>query len=105
MKLQDLKKLADEATPGPWEAKANSDNSGLGRVDNWGKDRPGAWPYEYCPGPFKDAAFIAAARTYLPKLIAVAEAAAKLEPHSGTLEMARRWTAFEKTIIALEAEP
>ncbi len=64
MNLEELKRLCDEAPPGPWPLY-----------------------YEVCPNeygggcptlPPSDCDFIAAARTYMPKLIAVAEEAKKL---------------------------
>lgn len=74
MKLEDIRKLCDAATPGPW-------------LESYGYDG-GGYPRAFCPAceadssgesqAEKDAAFIAAARTLVPKLVAVAEAAKDL---------------------------
>jgi hypothetical protein len=76
MKLEELKKLCDEATIGPWTWRSEGlvnkyidEGLVIPKADAWG-DR---WVEP------KDKAFIAAARTYLPRLIAVAEAATNLK--------------------------
>ena len=73
MTLEQLKKLCDEAEPGPWKP-------GLGM-----KVYPKGTTFELtdprCIGPYMlqpEADFISAARTYMPMLIAVAEAASSL---------------------------
>jgi hypothetical protein len=111
MKLEDLKKLCSEATPGPWTIEPRDlkfypvtgwkDRDENGFRQSILSDTPdlsfdkvmsskGDWlgahlhPFDFIQGPEEpgrgdftviDAYFIAAARTYLPKLIAVAEAA------------------------------
>ena len=77
MTLDELQKLCDEATPGPWDpvgAFARQEGYGLhldltvvtpGRL-NVGRG---------------DSDFVAAARTYLPKLLAVARAAISSNHH------------------------
>lgn len=95
MKLSELKKLCDEATPGPWksytepfkemhEAVSAFDQAharGVGPETSyvWLPDPDGGCDIFTAltgngPRSPKNAAFIAAARTMLPKLIAVAEA-------------------------------
>lgn len=64
LKLEDLKRLCDEATPGPWP------NNGK----PWQVDHLTGFA-DLGPVHVNDCAFIAAARTYMPKLLAVAEAA------------------------------
>lgn len=79
MKLEDIRKLCDEATPGPWEHH------------NWDKMEaphvvaPTLWDGKSsCDGSFdvprtyENAAFIAASRTLMPKLLAVAGVACEL---------------------------
>jgi hypothetical protein len=67
MKLDELQRLCDQATPGPWDG-----NTLRGIIDLQYA------PAGHCTGMTwlsHDANFIAAARTALPKLIAVAKAA------------------------------
>lgn len=83
MKLEDIRKLCDAATPGPWvwhHAYPDGDRrdystlqSGVARVLDDGS-ACGEYNKEIDPHG-DDAAFIAASRTLLPKLVAVAEAA------------------------------
>ena len=54
-KLEELKRLCDKATPGPWDQQVSF--------------RGMIWPSA------NDAKFIAAARTYMPLLLDIAEAA------------------------------
>lgn len=66
MKLSEIRKLCDEATPGPW------------RYDhgNWAVERYDRSDYHRSEiGKPEDGEFIAAARTLMPKLLAIAEAA------------------------------
>lgn len=97
MKLADLKKLCDEATPGPWVTVDDGFHAGVGRKQHneerkargnkyWAHaDVCGGDSHEgYFTGP--DADFIAAAREALPKLIAVAEAARSVLSEEGVRE-------------------
>lgn len=66
--LDELKKLCDEATPGPWDAKGIRllpDNEGCLNLPD-GRDHE-------LYGSLTDMKFIAASRTALPKLIAEVE--------------------------------
>lgn len=87
MKLEELKKLEQAATPGPWGAA--SIGGGKYRLEydlraqgkHWDQDDEafsnGGWK-AFSPTNEPDARFIAAARNMLPKLIAALEAAQKL---------------------------
>jgi hypothetical protein len=103
VKLEEIRKLCDEATPGPWGMDWHNDERttrdiwrSLGPIVD-GKERVQA-----------DAAFIAMARTALPKLLAVAEAAnafcrvETLEPWDGEAEEA--YQSIRKALAALEAD-
>jgi hypothetical protein len=96
MNIQEMMRICDEATPGPWEKSPCGRDLGLSwdeshkydRISRAGKadsfedgDRiaPVFYDYEEAGIRPNDAAFIVAARTYLPKLIAVAEAAKKCQ--------------------------
>jgi hypothetical protein len=76
MTLEELQKLCDEATPGPWVAK---DYRVYGPDIDRQHDRlitcDGGYASSGGANQYLDAAFIAAARTYLPKLIELAKAA------------------------------
>ena len=79
MKLEDLKKLCDEATSGPWSYRESGSCGGtVYRISPSFTDS-GSMAHA-------DAAFIAAARTYMPKLIAVVEAAKSLAWHYGNCD-------------------
>ena len=71
MKLEDLKKLCDAATPGPWTVL--DDTHGAGWINEPRMGYEGELPID-------DVRLIVAARNALPKLIAVAEAARALLP-------------------------
>jgi hypothetical protein len=134
LKLEDLKKLCSEATAGPWEWLADETMdedprsyflSGPHReaegLDDWiGHPRDslilddgsayGEYTRKITPDS-PDARFIAAARTYLPLLIAVAEAANKLvaqlredEVHYGYFPIGAV-RVYEDALKALEATP
>ena len=97
MKLEDLKRLCEEATPGPW---------GLTSPGSYIVICPVVYSYRDDDNPYArngaDRAFIAAARTMLPRLIAVAEAARVLSPI--VCRDTPEWWALEKSIAALEAD-
>jgi hypothetical protein len=63
--LQEWQRLADEATPGPWENWTIEDDGN--RQDEWSAVGP---VHADMQGAVKDAAFIAAARTAVPALVA-----------------------------------
>lgn len=79
MKLEDIKRVCEEATPGPWATTLSTDK------DDWDYWRVRAAPGDnICKLSLsfleprtdeRDATFIAIARTVLPQLVAVAEAA------------------------------
>lgn len=79
MKLEDLKKLSEKTTPGPWYVETptgfirsrTEKRKPNGMVSGTAIVAIGQFNTEIQP----DDAFIAAARTMLPRLIAVAEAA------------------------------
>lgn len=78
MKLDEMKALCAAASEGPWTDSEAVSGAVEHRSERWkrqmnvfGTDSEG---YAICPHK-PDAAFIAAARTLMPKLIAVAEAA------------------------------
>lgn len=80
MTLEELKKLCDEATPGPWEQGPirliySRDPVGMSS---------GEWIAEVADN--HDASFIAVARSMLPKLIAVAQAARSVLSEDGVKE-------------------
>ncbi len=74
MKLEEIEKLCEEATPGPWEAQIPA------MTGEWPKAR--IWPlkiegklYHYAMIKTADAEFIAASRTLMPKLLQIAKLA------------------------------
>jgi hypothetical protein len=75
MKLDEIQKLCDGATPGPWKPGHTYDHQ-------------------------RNAAFIAASRTLIPKLLAVAKAAQDYRDGSYDVSFMRLWDALD----ALEAE-
>jgi hypothetical protein len=68
MKLGEIKKLCNEATPGPWKIFLAYEEDERAYLDG---------PQEYTENRFhiNDAKFIAAARELIPKLLNVAKAA------------------------------
>lgn len=87
MKLEDIKKLIDAATPGPWVAYQELQRS-------WYiEDKCATATILDSAMSGSDAAFIAASRTLMPKLLAVAEEAASLceaYPSGHSLHVLRR---------------
>ncbi len=82
MKLDELKRLVEAATPGPWEFRETKDSGGIRFVvaPNAPRSTDGL---EFIPADCShgyNGRFIAAARNHISKLIAVAEAA-KAEHH------------------------
>lgn len=103
MKLEDLKKLCDEATPGPWGSRMNPWTY-RGTVDAKGE-------HVASTTRFEDGDFMAAAREALPKLIAVAEAADAmreelLDAHDADpyIVKAASIAAFDTALAALESK-
>lgn len=103
LKLEEIRGLCVAATPGPWTLL--------------GDEAPTCWIRELCYGyegdlPTDDARFIAMARTVLPKLLAVAEAAKGLKPKVGhscfiassSCEACRMEDALADALAALENE-
>ena len=78
MKLEEIKKLCDEATPGPWvRHETYSDVWFLGEKI-MGNNKTIVYQNDgHNAGKEEDIKFIAASRTLIPKLLAVAEAAKK----------------------------
>lgn len=105
MNLTDIRKLIDEATPGPWisdRARVRfpcyKSPSGYDAAD---------LEIDVCTGQCTPtASFIAAARTLMPKLLAVAEAA-KTRNHLSECEyfkMDEAVKALDAALAALEAD-
>lgn len=82
--LDELKRLCAEATEGPWEIVFRSTQFGLCTIGTPMGDVASQDPKGKYHGVYEnDAAFIAAARTAMPLLIAVAEAAKRcFVPHN-----------------------
>ena len=76
MKLDEIEKLIEAASPGPWEY-IGRDGGALNCVDVWRSGRVTVERTQSDPVDRANAAFIAASRTLMPKLLKVA-AAAKL---------------------------
>lgn len=76
MKLDDIRRICEAATPGPWRAEVNGtpDGSFDFAAGPWHDQTKGS-----TDGAAEDAVFIAMARTMLPKLQKVAEAARDLK--------------------------
>lgn len=110
MKLEELKRLCEAATPGPWRLRDFGSYRGEhgGQIQNYqiyDADSElllegGVYYDNISPKRIEDAAFIAAARTYLPRLIAVAEAAKIAQKDGGPFAVLRIYEALD----ALEAD-
>lgn len=105
MKLSDIRKLIDNAMPGPWEYG----NQGVWNMEIDGDGNSPCSVAEYVSE--KDGRLIAASRTLLPKLLAVAEAAEAsckelLEAHENDPYScaAHSATKLEAALDALEKE-
>ncbi len=85
MKLEEIEKLCDEATPGPWynvgESVSLDPEIGAGYHHQNHKVISTSFDDEYITNPnaYNDAKFLAMARTELPKLLAVANAGKNLD--------------------------
>lgn len=104
MTLAELRALCDAATPGPWrydehQPEWNGDASYSVVVPHLGEQMllDDTRYYPTAPAERADARFIAAARTAMPLLLAVAEAATKIYP--GQLQ------SLDDALAALEAAP
>ena len=105
MTLEDLRKLCKKATPGPWEY---TDDSGFPcfrmRCE---KNRGNGWhtvEIDTCDGRASyNAKLIAAARAYLPKLLAVAEAAKSLSDNIAEFDTITDNCFIERVDDALKA--
>ena len=105
MTLAELRVLCEGATPGVW---VTSDGIEVYAVTDSPQAEPVVWMGTTdgndagCVEP-ADAAFIAAARTWLPALIEVAEAAQRMnECVPGTSSFARHFVAARKAIARLD---
>lgn len=93
MNIDELKKLAEAATPGPWDVSVELNGDGYRCLEifstvqyrNWGDD----------------ARFIAAAREAVPELIAKVE---KLEGAVSKTELYDRWLKSKDRVAELEAK-
>jgi hypothetical protein len=74
-RLEELKRLCEDATPGPWEDCLDQLNAPSATVidHEWGPPTPNAPEGTYASVTRADADFIAASRTALPELIAEVE--------------------------------
>ena len=98
MKLEELQKLCDEATPGPWQ-------NAIGWQLKSGELTICELHHHWQP----NRELIAAARTALPKLIALAKAIKRVAPlhrpkadiEQGTL-LGKEWIAMTSALAALE---
>lgn len=109
MTLDEIRKLIDAATPGPWQDDGESESwtEDQGYASSWVETPKGAWR-QYGPDTGSDmcqqrndARFIAAARTLLPALLEVAQGA---KDFSDTWEMKdSSYTPLAKALAALEA--
>lgn len=79
MTLDEIEKICEEATPGPWEVKISGEDLvpfeqrlvSLGPISYWASHADDA----SLEIPDNDIAFISSARTYMPKLLTIAKAA------------------------------
>ena len=74
MKLDDIEKLIAAATPAPWEY-IERDGGAINCVDVWRSGRVTVERTQSDPVDRANAAFIAASRTLMPKLLKVVRAA------------------------------
>lgn len=80
MKIEEIEKLCDEASPGPWKFDVWLVNGEAGRIASIDSEVP------YGEDVDANGLFIAHARTLLPKLLAVAKAAKEFyTPPSGLI--------------------
>lgn len=119
MKLEEIKKLIEAATPGPWELteapdweKADECCDPLYTIDApaLAPTKENGWTgptlielksyYPTAPKRVEDARFIAASRTLMPKLLAVAEAAYAVNELSNFKTMGE----LDDALAALEAD-
>lgn len=99
MKLEDIKKLCDEATPKELWCKSYIPANEEGT--HWRSLGPIAFGMDQA---IKDSEFIAAARTLLPKLLAVAEDAAKIcDEQRDSSELMKDVMRCRTSLAALEA--
>lgn len=97
MTLDELEKLCNEATPGPWiDAGYDSLTTAYGESE-------GLPPHVNCASDL-DARFIAAARTLLPKLLEVAKAAKGMKQFGSDYRNGTHATLLWKALAALEVE-
>jgi hypothetical protein len=102
MKLSEIRQLCDEATPGPWEwdyhqlVSRTVDPKGV-TGDGVVMNEPGI----NRPNP-DDKKFIAASRTLMPKLLAVAEHAASLMLEDGVIESIAHFNAAFNLLYAIK---
>ncbi len=78
VKLEELKELCEKATPGPWffDKEGGPEHEGNEHGVVWFSGPYGRTAvFDSCYWDMADAKLAAAARTYMPKLIAVVEAA------------------------------
>lgn len=70
MKLEEIEKFCEEATPGPWEWSYYCLHNGRLRIPILHRNKNSKWPISK-----NNLEFIAASRTLMPQLLKVAKAA------------------------------
>ena len=78
MKLDEIEKLIEAASPGPWEY-IGRDGGALNCVDVWRSGRVTVERTQSDPVDRANAAFIAASRTLMPRLLKVVRAVQGIE--------------------------
>ena len=92
--LDELKKLCDEATPGPWDIKHSYDSltvfKGTYDLDDYSN-----WSEDIFLDEERDFPFINSARTALPKLIAALEDAYRKSEKTNATLCEHSWSTFD----------
>lgn len=108
MTLDELQKICDEATPGPWERLNQVQSTELGRLRAFAtgpvhKEISSKYIDSIGNKAFSDAEFITAARTYMPLLIEVTRAAINArfstDDRDGLLELDQVLIKLRKTLV------
>ena len=100
MKLDEIEKLIAAATPAPWEY-IERDGGALNCVDVWRSGRVTVERTQSDPVDCANAAFIAASRTLLPKLLKVVREI-KFIRDIGKYANDRDWAALDQALAELE---
>jgi len=100
MKLDEIEKLIEAASPGPWEY-IGRDGGALNCVDVWRSGRVTVERTQSDPVDRANAAFIAASRTLMPKLLKVVREI-KFIRDIGEYANDRDWAALDQALADLE---